>query len=177
VAAGRQLSNRIPGVEKSLLARRNRSRQIRIEALVPQAQRALQTCKVFRLGKHGNLLMIHFTSIPVFHFVPDYQMLLTDAVKLMLSFLAFLKKKPFHPTEGGKGFRVFDLSVVRLISVPLTLTSTAQFYFINPLSSMILTWYMHHHFLSRTSSRDLSISDLLANTQGATLAPTEHTIA
>jgi hypothetical protein len=63
---------------------------------------------------------------------------------------------------------VFDLWVVRLIAVVLALTSTKQFYFIHPLSSMRWSWYTHHHFLSRTSSRDLSISDLSVNKQRPT---------
>jgi hypothetical protein len=88
----------------------------------------------------GIFLEFIFLSIPVFQFVPDYQMPLTDAVKLMAIFLSFLKKKPLHYTEGGKGFRVFDLLVVRLIAVVLALTSTAQFYFIHHLSSTILSW-------------------------------------
>jgi hypothetical protein len=65
-----------------------------------------------------------FLSIPVLQFVPDYLMLLTEAVKLMATFLSFLKKKPLHSPEGRKGFLVFDLLVARLISVILTLTST-----------------------------------------------------
>jgi len=53
--------------------------------------------------------------------------------------LALSKQKPLHSTEGGKEFWVFDLWVVRLISVLSTLTSTGQFCFIHPLSSMILS--------------------------------------
>jgi len=41
---------------------------------------------------------------------------------------------------------VFDLLVLRLISVILTLTSTKEFYFIHPLSSMRLSWYEHPPF-------------------------------
>lgn len=37
---------------------------------------------------------------------------------------SFTNEKPLHSAEGGKGFRVFDLWVVRLISIILTLTST-----------------------------------------------------
>jgi hypothetical protein len=61
-----------------------------------------------------------------------------------MTFLGILpgNKKPFHSTGGGKGFQTRDLLVVRLIAV-LSLTSTEQFYFIDPLSSMISSWYMH----------------------------------
>jgi hypothetical protein len=41
---------------------------------------------------------------------------------------------------------VFDLLVLRLISVILTLTSTKEFYFIHPLSSMRLSWYTYLPF-------------------------------
>jgi hypothetical protein len=43
-------------------------------------------------------------------------------------------KKPLHSAKGGKGFRIFDLLVVRLIAV-LSSTSTGEFYFIRQLSS------------------------------------------
>jgi hypothetical protein len=61
-----------------------------------------------------------------------------------MTFLGILpgNKKPFHSTGEGKGFQTQDLLVVRLIAV-LSLTSTEQFHFIHPLSSMISSWYMH----------------------------------
>jgi hypothetical protein len=61
-----------------------------------------------------------------------------------MTFLGILpgNKEPFHSTGGGKRFQTQDLLVVRLIAV-LSLTSTEQFYFIDPLSSMISSWYMH----------------------------------
>jgi hypothetical protein len=83
--------------------------------------------RYFDFESMGIFLEFIFLSIPAFQFVPDYQMPLTDAVKLMAIFLSFLKKKPLHSTEGGKGFLVFDLLVLRLIAVVLTLTSTKQF--------------------------------------------------
>jgi hypothetical protein len=52
------------------------------------------------------------------------------------------KKKPLHSKEGGKGFWVFDLFVVGFIAA-LTLITTEKFYFIHPLSSMILSRYTY----------------------------------
>ena len=46
IETGCQFSYLMPCIKKSLLARRNWRCQSRIEALVPQAQRALQACEV-----------------------------------------------------------------------------------------------------------------------------------
>ena len=58
---------------------------------MPKPQRALQTSKVLGLGKHWDLLGVHFLSNSVSWF-RYYQMLLTDLVKLMDIFVGSPKK-------------------------------------------------------------------------------------